>query len=1114
MEGLVEILKQIQGNDNALRKEAEKRFVEAKTNQPGQTVEYLFGVLEAAQVEQPVREQAAVLLRQCLSKAKDVDSIWSKLGAAQPQVQAKLLQLLEAEPVAQVRRQTADIVQSLGNQIIDIEDNQRPANCEAWPELMPMLIRVVCDTSKDSGVRADCVCVVKELVLSVWQVLIASGDQTVQVLKLCLTDAGSEAVRANAATLLCEIVENTITKSDRARFATLVPDLCTVVAALAQGGDKKLLDTALQALQMTPESADFFKDYVGSHMMPMCVAIGKSYSDGDTRKLAVEVIVSMAESKPKTMLKVQGFLQQAFDVFITLLGNMDEDHEAWAEELEEADDSEDQHQCGKEALDRVCRAMHRVEQFAPCLEVLKPFIAASFQSGDWKQTTSGIVALSQISEYIDEEALVTQMLGAIRPQLKAPHIRVRWAAWGAVAQFAEDHDKVITTDTWTAELLPDFIAGIDDPCVRVCLRSMEAFQHYGESVEREDLEPHVQTLMEKLGAKLQSGGIPVQKATITYIAVIAGQIEDGFAPYYAPLMPVLKQIIESTLHKVEERTLLGKCFECISLLATAAGRSGFRADSEVIMEAMIKATQVPNLPSNDPVKEYMLSASERICSVMKEDFAPFLPHLLPGILEKFTLAPKEFTGDLDEGAEVSLTMLEQPDGQMKVLVMSSSEVEDLIHALECVHAFVEKLGKAYVPYVQQTAEALLPVFDFSVREEVRNLAFDVWGQLVETARAEGQAQALTQKFMQITLPKFGATTVDVDAFKTCADGVSACLKKAGPNVLTAEELMNVSQVILKALKESFDRRDKESIEKSKKVVEAGDDDDVNEEEEDEGALRIALCEVLGALMQHHADSFIAAALPLVLELVAKLFSSAVAPTNPQLPKNVLTAIALEDRKLALFIVCDFLEHLKTRITGHWGSFMPQMVEDIMHQNPELRQPACYGMSLAAKDPAFAPLSVDVSQKLAQIVTQARGLEKKKTHKPAQGVADNALTALVEILLNHSATLGAAQPQLWSVWMGGLPCQEDGEEGEKNHATLLQLIQQEKPEVVGEGGANLPKLVQILVDVYKTEMVTEETSAGIGKLVVLLGQARLEQYAGGYSAKQQKKLARIMKEAAA
>jgi len=584
-------------------------------------------------------------------------------------------------------------------------------------------------------------------------------------------------------------------------------------------------------------------------------------------------------------------------------------------------------------------------------------------------------------------------------------------------------------------------------------------------------------------------------------------------------MPVIKQIIETTLHKVEERTLLGKCFECISLLAKAAGRNGFREDSKVIMEAMIRATQVPNLPMNDPVKEYMMAASERICSVMKEDFAPFLPHLLPGILEKFALAPKEFNAGaaLEEGAEVSLTMLQQPDGAVKVMVMSSSEMEDLSHALECVNTFVEKLGKAYVPYVESTAEALLPVFEFNMKEEIRDLAFEVWGALVDTARGEGQAQTLTQKFLQLTLPKFAATELDLEALKTVSDGMTACLKKAGPNVLTAESVGQVSQVILKAMKESLDRREKQGEAQGKKVAEAlqaGDEDEVEDEEVDEGALRIALCEVLGALMQHHADIFLATTLPLVMELVAKLFSSAAAQINPQtIAESVAKAVALEDRKLALFIVCDFLQHLQTRITGQWGSFMPQLLEDVTHQNPDLRQPACYGVSLAAKDPAFAPLSVDVSQKLAQIVTQARSLEKKKTHKPAQACADNALSALAEILLNHSASIGGATTQLWGVWMAGLPCQEDEEEGEKNHKTLLRLIQSEQPEIVGEGGSNLPALLKILVDLYKTDMVTEETSAGIGQLVVLIGQARLEQYAASYSDKQKKKLARIMRDAA-
>ena len=39
----------------------------------------------------------------------------------------------------------------------------------------------------------------------------------------------------------------------------------------------------------------------------------------------------------------------------------------------------------------------------------------------------------------------------------------------------------------------------------------------------EDLEPYVQPLMEKLGTKLSSSDVKVQKKAITFIAVIAGQ---------------------------------------------------------------------------------------------------------------------------------------------------------------------------------------------------------------------------------------------------------------------------------------------------------------------------------------------------------------------------------------------------------------------------------------------------------------------------------------------------------------------------------------------------------------------------------------------------------------
>merc|ERR1712241_1308163 len=131
--------------------------------------------------------------------------------------------------------------------------------------------------------------------------------------------------------------------------------------------------------------------------------------------------------------------------------------------------------------------------------------------------------------------------------------------------------------------------------------------------------------------------------------------------------------------------------------------------------------------------------------------------------EKFTLAPKEYNPEtaqsLGADEEVNLT-LTQENGQIKVMIMSTSELEDLQNALGCVHTLVEELGKLYSPFVGQTAQALLPVFDFSMDEEIRDIAFETWGLLCQAAREGGQPEVVTQlvhEFLNRILPKLEAT---------------------------------------------------------------------------------------------------------------------------------------------------------------------------------------------------------------------------------------------------------------------------------------------------------------------------------------------------------------------
>jgi hypothetical protein len=1101
----VEILRNLQSNDTATLTAAEKCFEEAKEKQPAQTVVALFEVLAQQQLDEPIREQACVLLRQCFGKATDDASAWMQLGGSgQVQCTANLLKLLEGESNGKVRRKIADALQFLGNQLIKIPEESRPTNVEVWPDLMPTLMRLITDGTKDAGIRADALWTVKELQISLWQVMVANSQQTAQVIQGCLGDTALT-VRSEAAILLCEFAEKLETKEDRKTFAPLLLPFCLALQTLADCDDNKNINDALQALQGTEESTDFLKDCIGSHLLPLLSTVAKSHKADETRRLALEVLVSFAESRPKAMCKIPEFIQQVSGLCIQFLLDTGDDVQAWAaeEDDEEADDDEENVDAGGSAIDRVCESLNKVEKFPVALEALKPAIAQLFQAGEWKQVCAGIAVLQQIAEYIDDEDTVKQMVGAIQAQLRAANPRVRYAAWAAIAQFSQDHTEFMTGDTMAPQLLGEFLVGLDDSCSRVVQMCMTSFQHFGEGVEREFIEPCLQQMMEKLGQKLQTTKLPLQKKTITFIAVIAGQVEDAFAPYYGPLMPLLKQLALNLVHKSEERVLLGKIFECISLLAVAAGPEGFRADAESIMQAMVQATQVPNLPANDPVKEYMMAAAERICQSMKADFLPYVPHILPGVLEKFKCAPTLVGKDtkIDDGAEVNLTLI-QEDGEVKVLIMNSSDLEDLKNALDCVLTFVKNLGKQFAPFVPSTSQALLPVFDFSMGEEIRDLAFETWGELCSVARDGGDAgilSQLVQEFLSRIFPKLEGADVDLEARKTRIDGVTACLRKAGPGVLSPEQVRHINQVVFLILEESIKRREEGRAKAGSTPAQADDEDADADSNDGEGEvmLRISCTRCVGCLMQHHADIFVSEGLPHCLTLVRQF-----------LPKSAVE----EDRRLALYVICDMFQHLASRVTSEWPNILPQSLQDISDPSVTIRVAACFAVSIAAVDPAFAPFAAETATKMAEIVTKSRSRTKKKSEKPVQECADNALSALLQMLVHHSQAVATASGQFWSVWLHGLPCQVDEVEGVKNHKALVSMVNSERAEVVGDGGSNLPRIVSILTEVYKTDMVDDETSTAIGLLFQKIGQAQLEQSATNLSDKLKSKLLRVIREA--
>jgi len=249
-------------------------------------------------------------------------------------------------------------------------------------------------------------------------------------------------------------------------------------------------------------------------------------------------------------------------------------------------------------------------------------------------------------------------------------------------------------------------------------------------------------------------------------------------------------------------------------------------------------------------------------------------------------------------------------------------------------------------------------------------------------------------------------------------------------------------------------------------------------------------------MQHHPDFFMAHCSAAYLPTVQQLIQ----PTGND-----------SDRQLAGQLAANFCEHLGERCVSQWSTYIPQLLEDMHDKKSDVRGTACYGVSMAARLPAFAPHAVTAAQRGAQVVTEARSRSKKKSDQEAQCAADNALSVLLEVLENHPQA-AATQGNLWSTWLSGLPCQEDTEEGSRNNKALLRLAQQQTPGLVGDGGRNIPRVIELLVNAYSTDFVDVETSKAIPQFLLALGEGQLQQLSSSFTPKLTKKLMRVAREA--
>jgi len=162
-----------------------------------------------------------------------------------------------------------------------------------------------------------------------------------------------------------------------------------------------------------------------------------------------------------------------------------------------------------------------------------------------------------------------------------------------------------------------------------------ALVNFCEEAEKEILEPYLDELLKRLLALLTDDTKRyVQEQALSTIATIADSAEQAFGRYYDHLMPLLFGVLNQPQNAQvkENRLLCAKAMECATLIALAVGRERLGADAVQLVQVLGRIQQTVSDP-DDPQGSYLLHCWGRMCRVMGNDFLPYLPAVMPPLLE-------------------------------------------------------------------------------------------------------------------------------------------------------------------------------------------------------------------------------------------------------------------------------------------------------------------------------------------------------------------------------------------------------------------------------------------------------------------------------------------------
>ncbi|EOO01565.1 putative importin subunit beta-3 protein [Phaeoacremonium minimum UCRPA7] len=1006
---LAQLLQALQSADNSIRSQAEEHLTTNWTNTRPEVL--LMGLVEqiGGSTDAAIRSFASVIFRRIGSKVRknergeNVDMFISLSKDQAAVIRGKLLETLVNEADRTVRNKISDAVAEVARQYTE--------NNDTWPELLGVLFQL--SIAPDVGKRE-----------TAYRVFTTTPGIIEKQHEEAVAQAFTRGFKDEAVGVRLAAMEafaaffRSLGKKSQAKYYVLIPEVLNILPPIKDSQDSDDLSKALVALIDLAETAPKMFKSLFHNLVQFSVSVVQDKELSDVcRQNALELMATFADYAPSMCKKDSTYTNDMITQCLSLMTDLGEDDDDAAEWLASDDldqeESDQNHVAGEQCMDRLANKLGGQTILPPTFNWLPP-----------------------ISEGCRELMVgeLQQVLDLVVPALKDPHPRVRWAGCNALGQMSTDFAPTMQKDYYDT-ILKALIPVLESPEARVKSHAAAALVNFCEEAEKKVLEPYLDDLLTHLFQLLQNEKRYVQEQALSTIATIADAAEDAFRKYYNTLMPLLVGVLQRENEK-EFRLLRAKAMECATLIALAVGRETLGNDAMTLVQLLA------NIQSNitdpdDPQAQYLMHCWGRMCRVMEGDFLPFLPNVMPPLLE--LASAKADIQLLDDDDQVE--QIQQEDGwelvpvKGKMIGIRTSTMDDKHMAIELLVVYAQVLKGAFAPYVAEIMEKIaIPGLAFFFHDPVRYISAKLVPQLLNSYKLNyGNPSNELRGLWAGTVDKLLEVLTAEPAIDTLAEMYQCFYESVevlGKDCLAPQHLDKFIDSVHTALEDYKDRVAQRAEDRESTNPEDAEDDaeEILMAIEDDQTLLSDMNKAFHSIFKYHGAAF--------LRPWERLMGTYEGFLRSQDPTQ---------RQWGLCIMDDVLEYCGPEST-HYANYITQpLIDGCQDPSPAIRQAAAYGIGVAAHR-GGAPWSQFLGGSIPYLF-QATQVPDARSEDNVYAT-ENASAAIAKILHYNS---GAVQNQQEVIvnWINTLPVTNDEEAAPYAYAFLAELIDKQNPAVLSQ-----------------------------------------------------------------